>query len=98
MRAWVKEEVDNHGLALDIVPNSADPSGLLLARLLTANDVNTKPYIIADLVIHPVTPTPVPLLPSAGNPGGWVSISALIFGMALLMLGLAAAAWRGRSR
>ena len=98
VRGWVLEEVDDYGLALAIAPEpGADPDvvgSLILARLLTADDVNTAPYIIADVEIHPVTPTPmptpIPILPPAGSrsPAGWGGIGVSLVGVGLLMAGL----------
>jgi len=96
MRAWLAGEVPDYGLALAPAPDpNADPEtagNLFLARLLTADDPTTKPYIIADIEIHPVTPTPTPapILPSAGgSSSGWGAAGFLLVGVALLALGLA---------
>lgn len=105
MRAWLAEEVPDHGLALAPAPD-ADPEtagDLLVARWLATDDPNTRPYLIAELKVHPVTPTPtstptvtpVPVLPSAGSPVGWWAADKLhpagllLVGAALLTLGLA---------
>jgi len=106
MRAWLAEEVPDHGLALAAASDSGAGSeaatDLLLARWLTADDPNTMPYIVADIVIHPVTPTPtptsVPILPIAGSSGGWGGTVILLAGAALLVLGLALAVRHGRSK
>jgi hypothetical protein len=97
LRAWLAEEVADHGLALaaasdpDVGPEAV--GDLLLARLFTVDDPNTMPYIVADILIHPVTPTPlptpVPILPPAGGSGGWGGTVVLFTGAVLLLLGLA---------
>jgi hypothetical protein len=102
LRAWLAQEVPDHGLALAAVYDSSSESAgeLILARLLTADNPNTMSHIIADIEIHPVTPTPtptpVPILPIAGGSGTGSGIGVVIIGVALLILGLALAAWRGR--
>lgn len=95
-RAWLAGEVADYGLALAAAPEpDAGPEAagnLLLARALTADDPLTRPYLIVQVVVHPVTPTPVPvvLLPRAGNPppvqGG--SVALLAAGAILLVVGL----------
>jgi cell division septation protein DedD len=98
LRAWVAKEVPDHGLALAAVvePDSESADGLILARLFSVDDPNTMSHIIADIEIHPVTPTPVPILPIAGDSDTGSGIGVVIVGVALLVLGLALAAWRGR--
>jgi hypothetical protein len=98
LRAWVAKEVPDHGLALAAVvePDSESADGLILARLFSVDDPNTMSHIIADIEIHPVTPTPVPILPIAGGSNTGSGIGVVIVGAALLILGLALAAWRGR--
>ncbi len=98
LRAWLAEEVPDHGLALAAAVDSDSESKgeLVVARSLTIDDPNTMPHIIADIEIHPVTPTPAPILPIAGDPGSGSGVGAVIVGAALLVLGLALAAWRGR--
>jgi len=97
MRAWLAGEVPDDGLALAPAPDpDADPettASLLVARWLAADDPGTKPYLIAEFEVHPVTPTPtpVPILPPAGNPAGcagWRVVGLLLVGAALLTLGL----------
>jgi len=104
VRAWLVGEVSDDGLALASAPApDADPEttgGLIVARWLAAADSNTKPYLIAEFEVLPVTPTPtpptsplstptsVPVLPSAGSPVGWGGVGLLFIGMALLALGL----------
>ncbi|MBN1976553.1 MAG: hypothetical protein JW918_04050 [Anaerolineae bacterium] len=99
LRAWLAEEVVDYGLALAAASDSAGPDSagdLLLARWLTVDDPNTMPYIVADILIHPVTPTPtpIPILPIAGGAGGWGGTLVLLAGAALLVLGLALAVRR----
>lgn len=104
LRAWLANEVPDHGLALAAVYDSSfEPMGeLILARLFTIDDPNTMSYIIADIEIHPVTPTPtptpVPILPIAGDSGtgSGIGVLGVVIGVTLLILGLALAAWRGR--
>ena len=97
MRAWLAGEVPDDGLALATAPDpDADPettASLLVARWLAADDPGTRPYLIAEFEVHPVTPTPtpVPILPPAGNPAGcagWRAVGLLLVGAALLTLGL----------
>jgi hypothetical protein len=98
-RAWLAREVADEGLALAAAPNpDAGPEAagnLLVARWLTADDPITRPYLIAEIVVHPVTPTPIVLLPRAGSPptGQWSGTLLLVAGAVLLALGLAV---RGR--
>ena len=101
LRAWLTEEVADYGLALAAASDPAGPDAvgdLLLARWLTVDDPNTMPYIVADILIHPVTPTPtptpIPILPIAGGSGGWGGTLVLLAGAALLVLGLALAVRR----
>jgi len=99
MRAWQAGEVPNHGLALAPAPDpdpDADPEtagDLLVARWLAADDPGTRPYLIVEFEVHPVTPTPaatlVPVLPHAGGPVEWGAVGLLLVGVALLALGLA---------
>jgi hypothetical protein len=102
LRAWLAKEVPDQGLALAVVyDSSSKPTGeLILARLLTADNPDTMSHIIADIEIYPVTPTAtptsVPILPIAGYSGSGSGISVVIIGAALLILGLALAAWQGR--
>lgn len=103
LRAWLTEEVADHGLALAAASDSAGPEvvgDLLLARWFTVDDPNTMPYIVANILIHPVTPTPtptsIPILPIAGRSGGRGGTLVLLAGAALLVLGLALAVRRVR--
>ncbi|MFL7791960.1 MAG: hypothetical protein AB8I69_07455 [Anaerolineae bacterium] len=97
LRAWLADEVADYGLALAAAAapdvGSEAVGDLLLARLLTVDDPNTMPYIVADILIHPVTPTPlptpVPILPPAGGSGGWGGAVVLFAGAVLFVLGLA---------
>lgn len=95
-RAWLSGEVADDGLALAAAPDpDAGPEtagNLLLARAFTADDSLTRPYLIVQIVVHPVTPTPMPvvLLPRAGSPPPAQSrgIILLAAGAVLVMLGL----------
>jgi hypothetical protein len=98
VRGWVLEEADDYGLAVALAPDpDAGPGemgNLILARLLSAEDVNTEPYIVANVEIYPVTPTPtptpIPILPPAGSrtPAGWGGIGVSLLGALMLMTGL----------
>jgi len=96
MRAWQAGEVPNHGLALAPAPDpDADPEttgDLLVARWLPADDPGTRPYLVVEFEVHPVTPTPtpVPILPPAGGPVRWWGAGLLLVGVVFLALGLAA--------
>jgi hypothetical protein len=99
MRAWLTDEVPDYGLALGPAPApDADPEmagNLLLARRLTADDPSTRPYLIVEFELRPVTPTPMPtatpapVLPPAGSSVGWGAAGLLLVGAVLLILGLA---------
>ena len=96
MRAWLAREVSDDGLALAPAPEpDADPEtagNLLVARWLAADAPDTRPYLIADFKVHPVTPTPtstpVQVLPPAGSPVGWEVAGLLLLGVVFLILGL----------
>jgi hypothetical protein len=92
MRAWLAGEVPDDGLALAPAPEPyADPDtagDLLVARQLTVDDPDTRPYIIVGFEVNPVTPAPASVLPSAGSPVGWGAAGWLLVGAALLILGL----------
>ncbi len=92
MRAWLANEVSDDGLALAPAPDpDADPEtadDLLVARWLAAADPNTRPHLIVEFEVHPVTPTPVPVLPYAGSYTGWRGAGLLLVGVVLLILGL----------
>ena len=100
MRAWLAEEAPNHGLALAPAPDpDADPEtagDILVAHWLATDDPTTRPYLIVEFAVHPVTPTPtatatpVPVLPPAGGAVGWGPVGLLLAGVALLALGLTA--------
>ncbi len=100
MRAWQARDVPNDGLALAPAPDpNADPGtvgDLLVARWLSIDDPVTRPYLIIEFEVHPVTPTPtavpVPVLPPAGGPVRWWGAGLLLVGVALLALGLVV--WR----
>jgi hypothetical protein len=91
MRAWQAREIHNYGLALAPAPDpDADPEttgDLLVVRWLAADDHETRPYLIVEFEVHPVTPEPV--LPPAGSPAGWGVVGLLLIGVVLLFLGLA---------
>ena len=93
MRSWLAKEVPDYGLALAPAPApDADletAGDLLVARWLTAKDIKTKPYLIVEIEVHPVTPTPIPILPPAGGTVGWRAVGVLSIGAALMVLGLA---------
>ncbi len=95
MRAWQAGEATNHGLALAPAPDpDADPEttgDLLVAHWLPADDPSTRPYLIVEFEVHPVTPTPtpVPILPPAGGTVGWWGAGLLLVGVVLFVLGLA---------
>jgi hypothetical protein len=98
MQAWMRGEVSNYGLALAPAPTpDVDPAttgDLLAARALATDDPETLPYLIVDIVVRPVTPTPFtsPLLPPAGRTAAgpnWRGGGLLLVGVALVMLGLA---------
>jgi hypothetical protein len=89
MRAWLAGEVPDHGLAVAPAPEpETDPEtagDLLVARRFTADDPDTRPYLIVHFEVHPVTPTPVQVLPRAGSHGGWGATGLLLVGAALLL-------------
>jgi hypothetical protein len=101
LRAWLAGEVPDYGLTLASAPHAdAGPEtagDLIVAHWLTAEGVNTKPYIIAEFKVHPVTPTPTPvaILPPAGSHPGWGAVGLLLAGAAMLVLGLAVRRRRG---
>ena len=92
MRAWVAGEVPDVGLALAPAPEpdaGPDVAGdLLVARQLTVDDPDTRPYLVVGFEVLPVTPTPVPVLPSAGSSVGWGAHGLPFIGAVLLVLGL----------
>ena len=105
MRAWLAGEVPNDGLALASAPSpDVDPEtagDLLVARWFAADDLETAPYLIVEIEVLPVTPTPLPtatpppspLLPPAGRstgPSGWGVAGVLLVGAALVVVGLIA--------
>lgn len=84
-------DATDYGLALAPAPLS-DPEAagdLLAARWFTAQDPETMPYLIVEIEVHPVTPTLIPILPSAGGVVRWRVEGLLIIGAALLALSLA---------
>ncbi len=104
-RAWLRGEVADTGLALAAAPTpDAEPEtagNLLVARWPAADDPTTRPYLIAEIVVHPVTPTPrstpAVLLPRAGSTGmgQFSGVAMSVAGAILLALGLAL---RGKRR
>ena len=70
-RAWLAGEVPDDGLALAPAPEpDADPEtagDLIVARWLAVDDPATRPYLIVESEVQPVTPTPAPVLPPAGG-------------------------------
>jgi hypothetical protein len=102
MRAWFAREVPNHGLALASAPNPdadlEEAGDLLVARWFAAADPNTRPYLIVEFDVLPVTPTPtftpvptatpIAILPPAGGTVGWGAVGLLFIGAAFLALGL----------
>jgi len=98
MRSWLSGEVSNYGLAIGTAPDpnsGIDEAGdVLLARSITAGDTTTRPYIVVEAEIHPVTPTPTgcPILPPAGAEASstrLLVVAALLFGVALLATAVA---------
>jgi hypothetical protein len=93
MRAWLTGEVADDGLALASAPEpNADPEtagDLLIARQRTADDPNTRPYVVVGFRVQRSTPTPAPALPLAGRRSGWGTVGLLLIGAAMLILGLA---------
>ncbi len=104
VRAWLEGEVSDDGLAVapapapDALPDVA--GDLLVARWLDVGDFNTRPYLIAEYILHPVTPTPtqpasplatptaVPVLPPAGSTARGEFWGLLVLGALLLLVGL----------
>jgi len=97
-RAWLAGEAPDQGIALASAPDpNADPDeagDLLIARWLAIEDPETLPYLIVEIKVYPVTPTPTatpaPMLPPAGGTARWRAAGLLFVGAALLALGLAA--------
>jgi hypothetical protein len=93
MRAWLTGEVTDDGLALAPAPEpNADPEtagDLLVARQRTADNPNTRPYVVVGFTVQPSTPTPAPALPPAGRHSGLGTAGLLLIGAAMLVLGLA---------
>ena len=100
LRAWLSQDVPNHGLAIASAPYpdaGPDLAGdVLLARWFTSGDPETAPHIVVEYEVLPVTATPTatsaPLLPPAGhaNPArvGLIAVLA-VAGLVLLGAGLA---------
>jgi len=96
MRAWASGEVANYGLAIGVAPSpgaGVDEAGnLLVARLTSAGDSATRPYVIVEAEVRPVTPTPWVLLPTAGvaEPGPrFKVVGFILLGMALVVTAIA---------
>ena len=93
IRAWLAGEVPDNGLALASAPGpNADPEtagDLLFARSLSADNPDTRPYLIVGFEVSPVTPTPPPGLPPAGGANGRRAAGVMFIGAAVLLLGLA---------
>jgi len=92
MRAWMARQVADEGLALAPAPDpDADPEAagdLLVARWLAVDDPATRPYLIVEFEVLPVTPTPVPVLPPAGGDAGRGAMGVVLVGAALVVLGM----------
>ena len=102
MRAWLEGEVPNDGLALasapDPIVDTEVMEDLLVVRWLATADPDTRPHIIAEFEVRPVTPTPppsplatpmpVPVLPPAGSPVGGRAVGLLFAGLVSLIWGL----------
>jgi hypothetical protein len=96
LRSWLSEEVPNYGLAIGAAPSpdaGVDEAGdLLAARFVSADDTETRPYIIIQAEIHPVTATPIgySLLPAAGieEPRAWFYGVGVIVLLGLVVLGI----------
>ena len=96
MRAWLANEVPNYGLVLASAPRpDANPEAagdLLAAYWPQVEEPDIRPHLVVDFEVRPVTPTPTvtpaPVLPPAGGPVTWGSISLLLVGVALLLVGL----------
>lgn len=90
MRAWMAGRVPDDGLALAPAPEpdaAPDEAGdLLAARLFTADDPATRPYMIVHFEVLPVTP--IPILPPAGSHQAWPKAGWVLIGAALVVLGL----------
>ena len=97
-RSWLSGEVPNYGLAIGTAPDSdsgIDEAGnMLVARSMTAGDTTTRPYIVVEAEIRPVTPTPTgrPVLPPAGSEASstqLVVVAVILLGIALLVTAVA---------
>ena len=90
MRAWLAGEVPDRGLAVAPAPEpDADPEtagDLLVARRFTADDPDTRPYLIVHFEVRPVTPMPVQVLPRAGSQSGWGATGLLLIGAVMLLV------------
>jgi hypothetical protein len=92
VRAWLARQVADEGLALAPAPDpDADPEtagDLFVARWLAVDDPATRPYLIVEFEVQPVTPTPAPVLPPAGGDAGWGAVGVVLVGAALVVLGM----------
>ena len=103
--AWLAEDVPDYGLAVAPAPApNADPEDagdLLMAHWFSTDDVTTRPHLIADIDIYPVTPTPaptpIPILPAAGGSVDWMLVGIVLVGAALILLGLSVQREPGRA-
>jgi hypothetical protein len=81
--------VPDYGLAVAPAPEpDADletAGDLLVARWFTADDPDTRPYLIVHFEVRPVTPTPVQVLPRAGSQSGGGATGLLLIAAALLL-------------
>ncbi len=109
MRAWLNGEIANLGLAIATAPDPAatpeEAGDLIVARLPISDAVATRPHIITEFDVLPVTPTPPPsplgeaprtLLPAAGGRSrlaGWI-----VTGIGVVLLILAHSRQPGRGR
>jgi len=104
VRAWISDEVPNYGVALAPAPEPSSGPGtagdLMLARWHTADEADTRPYLIVNAVVRPVTPTPtqVPILPGSGDEGlGPQRLGFTLAGIALVVWGGLLCLWIRRS-
>ncbi|NLF00854.1 MAG: hypothetical protein GX601_07740 [Anaerolineales bacterium] len=99
LRAWFSGDVPNHGLAIGPGP-ALDSAPALAGNVLAASwpvtdHRRSQPYLVVQIEVRPVTPTPTLIfcLPAAGSSatsGNRSALSALLVGLALVLAGLAA--------